>query len=326
MKRPVTIIVCYSLAILSAVCGFGSRVRATRQDKPKYGDNISGQARLEYHEGFLFVVGKVTGGRSNYYLMDCGSGSTIIAKACLPETITVTPLSDSSDIAGGGVDPILGFAGTIPGYLGYANVPDLLFGSLKFHDVPIKVVADLPDVGGKPICGIIGMDVLACAAVVSFSYPGRFHKSARLVFSSRDEIDYPNAVEIPFTIVNNHIIISGNVNDIPVEFILDIGSPGNIIMPAPAAAAGLAIDTTFRVEFSGLDGIQISGRLGMVDRLGLGKAVFRDISFCVAEMPTLGAPGTKKNIGIIGNEFLSRFHSVVLDYEREVVLLITGKQ
>ncbi|MBN2226208.1 MAG: retropepsin-like domain-containing protein [candidate division Zixibacteria bacterium] len=284
-------------------------------------DPILGKTSLEYYNGYLFATGRVDGSRRGSFIIDFGAGSTLIDGTLLDDSVRLSPVSAAGDrnITGNVID---GFGGSIAGFAGYTNLRWIRIGNYRWENATVRVVDSLPEIGGKEILGILGMDLLAQIPVILFSY-GINEETAVMYFMADDNADRTRDIaEIPFGIVGSHMFITGRVNDKPVYFILDTGSANNILMTEVARTANIGIDTTVAAQFSGLDGMTITAQIGLADSIALESFIVHGVPFYVAELPSLSPPGAKRNIGVLGNSLLERYDRITIDFTRGVIRLI----
>jgi len=287
---------------------------------PDSSEHLLGMATLEYHNGYLFTIGRTAGSRTGSFIVDFGAGSTLIDATMLSDSIMLStvPPSHIKNTSGNVID---GFGGAISEFAGYTDLSWVRIGSRRWENAIVRVIDSLPRIGGRRIIGILGMDLLMRTPVVSYSY-GEDTENTTMYFLAEDAGDEAKpTISIPFTIIGNHIFIMGQVNGTPVRFILDTGSAENILMTTAAKEANIGIDTTVIAEFSGLDGMTISAQIGLADSIALESFKIAQVRFHVADLPSLSPPNTKQNIGVLGNSLLRQYDRITIDFKRQVINL-----
>ena len=176
---------------------------------------------------------------------------------------------------------------------------------------------------GHDIDGIIGGDFIK-QFVVEIDYAAHV-----LRFYDKDKFTYAGSGEsIPMRLNSGgHPIIDAEVTvmgrpAIKGKFVIDIGSGGALALHAPFVAQEhlpLADQKTIRAIGGGGTGGKVTGRMGRISELRIGK-------FQIADTPTLfsedkgGAFASRELQGNIGGQILTKF-KVFLDYARDRIIL-----
>ena len=283
--------------------------------------SVEGETALEY-KGYLFTKASMPGGGEGEFAVDLAASHTVVAKSFLPPTTKLKEASavQYSEKGKQNVEYLPGGAGgAVKGVLS-AEVPELRVGTLTFSNLTVDVLEKLPALGGRQISGIIGLDLLQRAQRISFSYPQQASETARLTFSSKSSLTKDQAVEIPFSIVSGDIMLKGFIGGVPVDFIVDTGSPDSLITSAVAQAAKISETKKVAKPIFGLDGKPIEAKSGTIEQMKLGSSSYSQVSVTVADLPLFEMKGLKQ-AGLLGNSFFQQFKRVEIDFVDQVIRL-----
>jgi len=127
----------------------------------------------------------------------------------------------------------------------------------------------------------------------------------------------PQKFTIPLTRDGVRLVVDGNINNqSPVRFIVDTGSNMTIIPARVASRLGFDRKGALSIEIRGVGGV-IDGRLVEVDSLKIGNAEARNFDIVVLDDSLQG-------IGLLGADFLSRFH-MDINFARDQMVLQPGE-
>jgi len=282
------------------------------------GPELEGTAKLEV-KGWPFVKATAPDGSERWLVLDLGAGATVLARDFLPadtaiETQSMTEYSGAQKrllkYAPGGA------TGAVESIAGAAVLEALEVPELSFEAARVDVMASLPGAFGRPVAGILGLDLLRRARIVSLELDGE-HPRLSLAHEPSEK---PPAFEVPFSIVRSHLVVAGTVNGTTVRFFLDTGSTDSILDEAAAAVANVAWLPSKGTTAGGLDGGSVPIAPAAPTALTLGDRVLEPVAFQVSALATfapLRVPG--QAVGLLGNAFFARFARFSIDFERRVV-------
>jgi len=277
---------------------------------------LTGSTRVESTSGYFFANIMAQGGRRGYFLIDFAAGSTVVKKSFLLDTITIHQPEDNADMAS-----IMGLGGKVNNYLGSCTMSRLDLGSIQFKNVKVEVVKDLPPVGNRKISGILGLDLLSKARVVSIDIKRGENKPSRMRFTQSDKLRTLGNTRIPFISIGNHIFIRLEINNKSIQFLFDTGSRESFIPSELASSVGLNIDTTYKKQFYGLDENTIEAQLGIAGNMKVGNSEFENVRFFVPEKPMIQEKITRRKFGILGNEFIRHFTTMEINFRKQTITL-----
>jgi len=128
-----------------------------------------GRVPLE-RQGYLFARGRRDDGVEGWFIVDLAASVSMVARAFLPAGQAIRPLSMSEHSAAGTrslpYHPT-GATGPIATVLGTGVLPGIAFSDLRLSNVEMTVLERMPESFGRPVAGILGMDVLrGCGRLV----------------------------------------------------------------------------------------------------------------------------------------------------------------
>lgn len=288
------------------------------------GSHVQGEAPLEY-DRWPLVTAKLPDGTEGVFIADIGAGTTVVSKKFLPlgteiEKATMVQYSSAGKkmlrYAPGGA------TGAVDSVLGHANLKELRFGNIRFSDVNVDVMEEMPDIVGRPIAGILGMDLMRRCNVLTMSFRMDNGGAPSLSMGRSRMQSETEALELPFTFVNSHLIVDGRLNDSLVHFIMDTGCPGIIMDTGAAKRIGVKPVKKMRPG-RGLDGGKAKFNLGSSVELVFGERSFGAVQPKISKLSCFTTLRTNgQNAGLLGNSFFSRFKQVEFDFERRIARFV----
>ena len=280
--------------------------------------HVSGETTIFYEKGFLLTEGALSDGRKGWFIVDFGASGTVISKEFLPAYVEIEEVKGLAYSEKGREEiksVMSGAGGEVTGFLGNASIGALIFGEVRFSGVSVNVIESMPDFGTRKIAGILGLDLMKLCDRIAFEYPrsgpGVLMMGQR---PSLAETDAPSA-RVPFDIVAKHIFLDGEVNEVPVSFLLDTGARSSILSDSKAREAGLSeTSAAGKGELRGLDDNPVETRPVVADRLRLGEWLRSDVPFLAADLSVFESLGLRKGGWIVGNDFLDDYRLVEIDF------------
>lgn len=278
----------------------------------------AGEAPLEFVRarsgdgGYLFVKAAIPGGVEADFLVDFGASRTVVARAILPKDVAIREAmsTEYSERGARSVAYAASGAGGTVDRLFVAELTQLRVGTLVFQEPGVLVLDDLPVLASnRRIGGILGLDLLQQSNSVAFAYGP--DGEAKLVCGAGSAGGA--TVDVPFSIVAEHIVVKARVGDAPVDLILDTGSPESFVNPTVAHAAGLDSAASASKPVTGLDGASIDVHTA-VGRLFLGSKTYERVPMSIADLPLLHTLGLHDTAGLLGGSFLRRFKRIEADF------------
>lgn len=279
---------------------------------------VAGSAPLVFDGEHHFLRGEVAGGGSGWFVVDLGAGRSVLARGALPPGVEPVPPSATEYSAAGAREvgsEMLGVGGAVGGFAGSAEIAAISAGSLRFEQAEVNVVEQLPAIGGRPLLGILGLDLLERAACVRLSYD----PAGELRLSASCAATGP---AVPFNVADHHLFVRGEIAGVPLSWVLDSGAKVSLLAPALADRLGLVADPSRSVEVRGLGSAAVQAPRVEAPELVLGEERFPQVAFHVAPLAVLDAWGLSRQGGILGNDFLRRFAALELSFPRGEVRFV----
>ncbi|MHC4844702.1 MAG: aspartyl protease family protein [Planctomycetota bacterium] len=295
--------------------GEGDAVVCLRTTKTRPPGSVQGTAPLVESGGYLFVDGVDPEGRVAPFIVDFGAGGTVVARRMVPEGVELQDLEMLEHSAAGTrrlAYQVGGATGEVTGMLGMAVLPRLAFGDIVFEDAAVTVMEELPRIGGRDVAGILGVDLLQRADVVSFGYDGQALRFSSPAATTRD--GDPPRLELPLGLVGRTIYLRGSAGDTPLHLLMDTGSSKNLFPETTAAAIGLPLDGTDTRTIHGLGGQPLEVRVASLDALSLGDERFTDVPIHVGPLPLFDPIAKGQHAALLGGPFFRQFGRIEVDF------------
>jgi hypothetical protein len=184
--------------------------------------------------------------------------------------------------------------------------------------VKLDVIESLPELDGREVDGIIGLDILKCARYLTLDYGKDRGDNARLIISNEPPAT-DDAIMMPFTSIRKLMYVKGTIDSQPVFFIVDSGSPDCLLQPRILNAVESVVMSDSGYTYQGGGGQPEEGRFALIETLSLGGVEINDIPCTVGKLFVLSALGKGQFGGLIGNSLLSRYTSVTIDFEERTI-------
>jgi predicted aspartyl protease len=176
----------------------------------------------------------------------------------------------------------------------------------------------MPDIFGRPVAGIIGIDLLRRAEFVTLSAG---EPAGKLRLSREVEPLAADAVTLPFATVQTHLMIRAHANGHALAMILDTGAPGILLDDQAARTAGLAVEGG-ATEGRGLDEGTIQLRPTSIPRFTIGDRDFENLEARVGALPVFDALRVHgQSVGLLGNSIFDKFSTLEIDFTTGVIQL-----
>jgi predicted aspartyl protease len=176
------------------------------------------------------------------------------------------------------------------------------------------VVREFP-VFGRKVVGILGIDLLGRASVVSLG----LSEPRRLVLSSTRLPSSAEGVAVPFSVAAKHLFVEGSVEGVPVRLLFDTGARRTLIGRDVADKAGLRLDHDQVWKIRGLDDNRLELPSALAAKLAIGAVELREQRVYVGELPALRAMGLQNTGGLLGTDVLGQFERVEVDFTAGVI-------
>lgn len=268
-----------------------------------------------------FVQVTLPDGTSTDFIVDIGAGTSLVARSVLPEEVEIEKASMVEYSAAG--KRTLKYApggatGAVETIVGLASLEHLRLGGLEVPDVTADVIDELPDFIPRSVGGILGMDVLRRTHRLVLS----LDKTAALKFGAAAQRG-GSAIELPFAFVSTHLVVEGAANGTPVFFILDTGAPSTHLDASAARAAHVRGDEAKADKTRGLDEGSATVMPGTIGRLTLGGWTVEEVPCRISELvPFDQLRSEDQHVGLLGNDFLSRFDRIEIDFSARKVRFV----
>jgi len=301
--------------------GKGDYAFSTDTIRLRTGPATSGSCPL-VHDRYLFAKGRLPRGGEGWFVIDTGGSVTTVVRSALPEGCKVEQ-AHAIQFTSGKRKLVKytpqGATGNVTTVAGTARLDELVFGDLRFENAHVTVLESLPDLFGRPVVGILGLDLLRRAPRCRFDFAQH-----RLTLLDKAKSEQEPAASLPFTYVKDHVMIEVQVDGTPVSMILDTGSPGLFLDAQAARAAGL---TKVEGKDKKARGLDSGGTVTTQEAAGrrtvrLGDATVEGQKSVFGPLPVFNRlRGRGHNVGLLGNSVLVGFAGMELAFDSNRMLL-----
>lgn len=281
-----------------------------------------GAMPLTYNDGYLFVPVTGPDGRTGTFCVDIGASKTIVCDSFLPNDAEITE-SYMMEYSSKGARKLKyepgGATGPVRTVKGQTTLASLDIGGVRLTDVDVDVITSLPELRGHRIDGIIGMNVLRAGPYLKIEYGDKLNPTSSLSINDRSSVPSSADMGIPFARNGETIYVRGEVNSVPVYFILDSGAPSCVMPPQSLQLTGAHLSNDSIVTFRGGGGQEWQGRTGKVDGLRIGGHSFDAQPFMIGDIQVLQRLASGQASGLLGNSFFAQFNAMEIDFNTGVV-------
>ncbi len=303
----------------------GDYVLFTNTYRHSAGSAVYGSAPLEFDRWPIARV-KLGSGPEADFIVDVGAVGTVVGKSYLPAGAEIEKASMVEYSSSG--KRLLkytpgGATGKVETVLGYAKLAQLSIGELVFPDVTVDVMEKLPDIFGRPIAGILGLNILRRAEILSLGYPGEGRTAPLLQLAPGPLGQSKTALQLPFSFAKSAFLVRGEIGGTDIHFLLDTGAPGSILDTSAAKAAHVEIHESAASKGRGLDGKGAQFMRAGATTLTIGGRQFPNLDLSVSELFAFSTMRrSDQHIGLLGNSFFAQFTRMEIDFGRRVVRFI----
>lgn len=309
---------------------------------------LSGIAELTYRDGFILVPVTIGDGPAHDFILDMAATGSVVGVDFVPEGVEPVPMVAMEHSPEGAREIRQGpegAGGEVTATLGVVRVGPLSIGDAILAEAEFHVMPRLPEIG-RPIAGVLGLNVLRQAGRIAFGYTSRasgrrndhdlpeIERAPEEPWASKlllgSEVGNPEpdhvVVVVPLRSVARLLFVPAEIAGQEVDLILDTGARLTLLPPALADRLGIAVTNRNAAVLRGLDGHPISVDLATIDELRIGGAPFRSEPIGIADLPVFAAIGLPKDTGVLGATFWSRFERIVVDFEASRLELISREE
>lgn len=277
---------------------------------------IEGVVPFEYDK-YMYAGGTLEGGRKGLFVIDLGAGQTFVTREFLPAIAEITDVGVAQYSTAG--KEILKYAPQgatgATAVLGSAKLPRLSLGELTYTDAIVAVMPKLPELGGRRVDGIIGLDLLRRNRFLTIEYGVSGSGGGFLRLHSAEGGVSHALTSVPFALINSHIVVQARVNSAPVAFIVDTGAPVCFLDAQAATTVGLGLEESPSKTISGIGAGSISARTTRIPELRVAEQTLTGVDAMTGALPVF-APlrGHDQSVGLLGNTVLSQLGRTEIDF------------
>lgn len=287
---------------------------------------ITGQVLWEKIDHWLVVEGKINNKISGKFIVDTGaSGSLVVKKSILPENIEITKLLAVEYTTEGEnktTGQMSGATGKVEdsNFIGASVIPEFEIGDIKLHDISANILNELPEfIERKKIVGIIGLDILRLAKIVSIESISM--NSGQIIFTDKFQ---PSNSDYSLKLENagNLLFLPGKMQKTDVSFLIDLGARRSLISKKFFTNHDISYKTTGKTETMGISGMKTISDEINVQEIELEKFPFQNVKFIMSDSLFITRSiGLESTGAILGMSFFEQFSNLSIDFTSGTLFL-----
>ena len=288
------------------------------------GPAVTGRVKLELGGRHFFAPCAAPDGSPGWVVVDTAAGSTVVARAMVPDGVPVerATMTERSSAGTRVLDarPV-GATGEVGGKIGQAVLPAFTVGDLTFERAPVRVLDGLPEIDGRRLLAILGIDLLSRAGGVVLVPPtGERAGSLEL----RAELAPPpdGSWSVPFARALGLLFVRGVLGEVSVPFAIDSGARTSLVDPRVVERAGFALDPEAPLTLRGLGGREEQAPRVLAPELVLAGRAVGELELYACDLAALASLARSAPGGVLGAPFLARYERVELDLRANVLRLV----
>lgn len=289
---------------------------------------ISGSVPFVKIDEWIVVEARLPGGKSGKFILDTGaSGGIVLKQSALPESTEISELRAVA-YSGEGKTEAKGKMQAADGpvedsnFLGVAGLSSFEMGNIKLSDLTISVLKEFPEFLEKHnIIGIIGINVLKQAEIMRIENINR-DKGVVKFMSADNKLTSSYDFCFSLNIASNLLFIKGDIQDIPIDFLVDIGARRSIIPSSLVNDNQLTYSTISDTPVMGLNGEIDDAIKGNFHEVMIDNESFNEVPFIISSnLFATKAMGLEKSGSLLGMSFYSKFSTMEIDFSHNKLYL-----
>ncbi len=282
---------------------------------------ISGSVPFEKIDSWIVVEAKLPSGKVGKYILDTGaSGGLVLIQRALPENIKISKLTSIAYSKEGSTEnkgQMLAATGVVEddNFLGVAQLSSFEMGDIKLVDLEISVLRDFPEFLQKHhIIGVIGIEILKQAEIIRIE---RINEERGMVkFMNQEDRDI-NSFDHNFSLntAYNLLFIKGVIQDVPIDFLIDIGARRSVIASSLVVNNHIEYSTIGNSGVGGLSGEKSDAIEGQISEIKIENDLFKDVPLLIiSSLFATKRMGLEKSGILLGMSFFSQFKTMEIDF------------
>ena len=283
---------------------------------------IAGVVSLRALGPYTGVAVTFPDGRTGHFILDLGASRSVVYRHLLPEGTPVNRMVAVEHTAEGTREVgahAQGAGGTASAISSVAQLEWVMVGDVRVEGFEPLVLDEPFLVEGRPIDGVLGLDVLRRAGRIAadFGRPG----GPSVLELGGDPVS--GAVEIPLQEVRGLLFADGTLGEVSALLLLDSGARLSVVPQSLARRASWRLSDTPVDSLRGADGTPLAMHDAATPPLRLGHWTPPSTPFVAGPLPILDNLGLSRDSGILGQPFWQAVGRVQVDF-RDRVLRVPG--
>jgi len=272
-------------------------------------------------DNWIVAEAKLPNGKTGRFIIDTGaSGGLVLKESALPENTMVSELTAVSYSGEGSTEKegqMQTATGTVEddNFLGVAQLSSFELGDIHLSDLKTSVLKEFPEFLEKHnIIGVIGIDILKQAEIIRIENINEDRGIVKFMSQEKkqsDSFDYHFTLNAAF----NLLFIKGTIQEIPIDFLIDIGARRSVIASSLVAANHFEYSTISNSSVVGLNGEKTDAIEGKISNVRLENELFKEVHFLISSnLFVTKTMGLEKSGVLLGMSFFSQFRTLEIDF------------
>ena len=282
---------------------------------------ISGSVPFIKIDSWIVVEAKLPNGKTGKYIVDTGaSGGLVLIQSALPENIEISKLTAIAYSKEGSTEKkgqMQAATGTVEddNFLGVAQLSSFELGDIILSDLEISVLKEFPEFLEKHnIIGVIGIEILKRAEIIRIENINEDRGIVKFISQEKqhsDSFDYHYTLNTAY----NLLFIKGAIQEIPIDFLIDIGARRSVIASSLVANNHFEYSAISNSGVVGISGEKTDAIEGKFSEIRLENELFKEVHFLISSnLFATKTMGLEKSGVLLGMSFFSQFRTLEIDF------------
>ncbi len=200
-------------------------------------------------------------------------------------------------------------------FLGIAQLSSFELGDIILSDLEISVLKEFPEFLEKHnIIGVIGIEILKRAEIIRIE---NINEDRGIVKFISQEKKHSDSFDYHFTLntAYNLLFIKGAIQEIPIDFLIDIGARRSVIASSLVANNHFEYSAISNSGVVGISGEKTDAIEGKISGIRLENELFKEVPFLISSnLVVTKTMGLEKSGVLLGMSFFSQFRTLEIDF------------
>ena len=282
---------------------------------------IYGSVPFEKIDGSIVVEAELPNGKRGKFILDTGAtGSLAVKKDFLPidtEISELKAIAYSSDKTEESQGKMIGANGTVAdeNFLGAARIISLKLGNMTFENVKTNVLSKLPEfIERHGIVGIIGIEIMKKSDIIRIENIDENKGEVKFI-NRESKTSGSSSIHLPLTSAGDLLFIDGDMQNIPVNFLVDLGARKCIIGNDVVEKNHINYEFIRNTNTQGISETKTDAIEGKINNVTIGDKNFGKMDFIISSnLYVTKSFGLGDSGALLGMSFFETFKNLEIDF------------